>query len=320
MLTYLGLVAGFALLIKGADWLVKGASSIARSLHVSEFVVGLTVVSFGTSLPELVIGIVASGQGSPDLVIGNVVGSNIVNVLLVLGAAAIIYPLSAKPDIVWREIPFTLLMYFCLVAFLNDGFFDGADVSILSRTDSIALLVFFLIFAYSVARTIRRDKKAAGPRELVKHKPTRSLVEIVAGGAGLFIGGRIAVSAAVDIASSWGLSEAFIGLTVVAVGTSLPELATSTVAAYRKNVDIAVGNVVGSNLFNTFIVLGVVGVLNPIPFNTAINWDLGVMIFAAALLFAILLIGKPASTISRGKGVLFLGLYAAYLVSLVIRG
>ena len=320
MIDYLFLGAGLALLIKGAGYLVAGSSSVARRLHVSEFIIGLTVVSFGTSLPELVIALFAGAANSPDLIIGNVVGSNIANILLVLGVASIIHPLSATNSTVWREIPFTLLASAVLFAMLNDGFIGRAGASALGRADALGLLAFFVVFLYYVAQTIKgeKDRERVGHHE--GHGTGRSIVEIVGGIAGLTIGGRIAVTGAVNIAQSWGMSEAFIGLSIIAIGTSLPELATSCVAAYRRNVDIAVGNVVGSNIFNLFIVLGISGVVRPIPFNPVYTLDLIVMISATVVFFVFMFIGHPGKTIQRREGGVLVLLYAAYMTFLIYRG
>ncbi len=319
-MVYILLIVGLALLVKGADWLVRGASSVAKSLNVSNFVVGLTVVSFGTSLPELVIGIVAGGDGNADLFIGNVVGSNIANILLILGISAMICPLPAKRGTVWHEIPFTLGAAVVFFALLNDHLFDGDAVNRLSRVDGIVLLGFFCAFLYYVVQLVKSDKE----QEWVGEQPTdsrlRSVIEIVVGIAGLVIGGKLAVNSAASIATAMGLSQAFIGLTVIAIGTSLPELATSGMAAYRKNVDIAVGNVVGSNIFNIFIVAGLSSVANTMDYNVANNVDFAVMIVATLILFAFMFTGKPKNSLQRREGAVMVGLYVCYLAFLVYRG
>lgn len=320
MRDYLFLVVGLVLLIKGADYLVSGASSIARRLRVSEFIIGLTVVSFGTSLPELVIALVAGTEGNSDIIVGNAVGSNIANVFLVLGTASVIYPMTATNNTVYREIPFTLLASLVLFAQLNDHLLDGARTSALDRSDGLALIGFFIVFLYYVAQSIKSDTDTEWVGTHEEHALGRSLFEIVGGLVGLFIGGRIAVSGAVGIAQSWGMSEAFIGLTVVAIGTSLPELATSAVAAYKKNSDIAVGNVVGSNIFNIFIVMGISSIVHTVPFNTRNNLDVGVMIFATITLFIFMFVGRPSKTVQRKEGAIFLGLYVAYIVVIAFRG
>lgn len=320
MLNYLALLGGLVFLIKGAGYLVSGSSSIARYCRVPEFTIGLTVVSFGTSLPELVIALVAGAQDSPDLIVGNIVGSNIANILLVLGVASIICPLEARKNTIWRELPFTVLASLILFVMLNDVFLSGSETSSLTRADGLILLSFFGVFIYYVAQSIRseQDKDWVGPQE--GHAFGRSVVEIVVGIVGLGVGGRIAVFGAVNIASAWGMSEAFIGLSVIAIGTSLPELATSAMAAYRRNADIAIGNVVGSNIFNIFLVLGVSGVVQPVAFNPRNNFDLGVMTLATILLFIFMFVGHPRKTIQRKEGAFFVATYVLYLGLITYRG
>ncbi len=317
---YVLLVVGLALLVKGADWLVRGASSIARTLQVSNFIIGLTVVSFGTSLPELVIGIVAGGQGNSDLFIGNIIGSNIANILLILGISAMICPLPAGRGTVCREIPFTLgaaIVFFLLV---NDQLFDGEATSRLGHIDGFVLLAFFCAFVYYVAQLIKDDKNQEWVGEQATDSTLRSVVEIVAGIAGLVIGGQLAVNSAASIAEAMGLSQAFIGLTVIAIGTSLPELATSGMAAYRKNVDIAVGNVVGSNIFNIFIVAGLSSAINAMDYNPANNIDFLMMMVATLILFAFMFTGKPKNSLQRREGAVMVMLYMAYMGFLIYRG
>jgi len=286
-------------------------------------IIGLTVVSFGTSLPELVISLVAGSEGNSDLILGNIIGSNIANILLVLGVAAIIYPLSATNRTVWREIPFTLVACLVLVFLVNDIALFGEQESQISQKDGMVLLgcfCFFLWYAYRVLKSQQEDD-VEWVGELEQHNRMRSIVEIVGGAFGLYVGGRLAVmEGAVPIAESWGMSTAFIGLTVLAIGTSLPELATSAVAAFKRNTDIAVGNVVGSNIFNIFIVLGISGTVRPIPFQEVMNADLAMVVIATVLLFMFMFVGHPARTIQRREGILFLTIYAAYLVYITNRG
>ena len=320
LLKYLLLVIGLIVLIKSADWLVRGAVTVARAFRISEFVIGITVVSFGTSLPELIIALFAAFNDSPDLVIGNVVGSNIANVLLVLGTASVIFPLAATRATIAREIPFMLMASFVVVGMLNDELLDGVGPSLLGRSDGVARMGFFAIFIYYTAQSIRAESDREWVGEQRHERMGRAIVEIVVGIAGLAIGGRLAVDGAVAIAMDWGMSEAFVGLTVVAIGTSLPELATSCVAAYRRNADIAVGNVVGSNIFNIMVVLGITCLARPIAYNPANNPDLAVMLFAALLLYGATLVGRPSTTIQRGEGVLLILTYGVYMVYLVQRG
>jgi len=313
---YLLFLLGFAVLIKAADWLVDGASAIARRFRVSDLAIGLTVVAFGTSTPELFVNIVASIRGSSDVAIGNVLGSNIANIFLILGVAAVIFPLAVSHGTVWKEIPFSLLAAIVLGLMANDRLLNGANDSLLSRTDGLILLCFFIIFIYytsSIAKAID------GLAEQVSAKPLgfiRSIFYVLIGLVGLTLGGKWIVDGAVAIAKSLGMSEAFIGLTIVAVGTSLPELATSAVAAYRKNVDIAVGNVVGSNIFNIFFVLGVSAAIKPLPLQSKNNIDIGVVVFASLFLFLCMFTGKKRS-LDRWEGIVCLCLYAGYITFLI---
>jgi cation:H+ antiporter len=315
MLTYILFVIGFIFLIKGADFLVDGASSIAKKLKISTLVIGLTIVSFGTSAPELVVNIISAVQGQGDLAIGNIIGSNISNILLILGVSAIICALRVGKGTIWKEIPLSLLAILIIFVLSNDGIIDGLGFSALTRIDGIILLAFFIIFIYytfGIAKVqgIERDKS------IKIYKNRISILMIIAGLAGLALGGKWIVEGAVKIATELGVSEAVIGLTVVAIGTSLPELATSAVAAYKKRVDIAVGNVVGSNIFNLFWILGVTSTIKPIEFAPILNRDIIVCIIATFLLFAFMFLGKKRE-LEKWQGGVFLGLYIAYLISLI---
>lgn len=316
MLMYILFVIGFIILIKGADLLVEGASSIAARFNIPSLVIGLTIVAFGTSAPELFVNLIASFNGNTDIAIGNVLGSNIANVLLILGVAAIIYPLSVQSSTVWKEIPFSLLAAVALWVLANDVMLDGDAGSFIGRTDGIILLLFFSIFMVYVFEISFRHKPAEEEIAVGRLSITKSVVFIVAGLAGLVFGGKWIVEGAIHIANLLGVSESLIGLTVVAVGTSLPELATSAVAAYRKNVDIAVGNVVGSNIFNIFLVLGTSATIKPLPFKPASNFDMFVVMFSSALLFAFLFVGKR-HRIERWQGIMFLVFYVAYTAYLI---
>ena len=319
MLTYLLFLLGFVLLIKGADWLVNGASAIARRFNVSDLVIGLTVVAFGTSTPELFVNIVASIKGNTDIAVGNVLGSNISNVFLILGISAIIYPLSVSKGTVWKEIPFSLLAVIVLGLMANDRFIDRGESSLLTRIDGLVLLAFFLIFLYysfSIAKAIE------GMDEQVPGTPpgfTKPLLLVIAGLIGLTLGGKWIVDGALTLVRSFGMSESVVGLTIVAVGTSLPELATSAMAAYKKNVEIAVGNVIGSNIFNIFFVLGISATIKPLPFQTKSNWDIAVVMASGLLLFLAMFTGKKRS-LDRWEGVAFLVLYGGYVTFLLIHG
>lgn len=318
-MTYLLLPIGFLALIKGADFLVTGASSIAERHGVSPIVIGLTVVAFGTSMPELVVSVLASVSGSADIAIGNVLGSNIANILLVLGASSVIVPLAVTKGTVWKEIPFSLLAITVLGLMVSDVMIDGETVSALTRIDGLVLVAFFLIFLYYVVSI----SKAEDARDVSLSSEQQSLLSstgyVVAGLVGLTVGGKWVIDAAVALATIMGVSEALIGLTIVAVGTSLPELATSVVAASRGNVDIAVGNVVGSNIFNIFWVLGLSAIVSPLPFSSLLLGDVFVTVVATLLLFVLLFVGRR-HVLERSQGIFMVLAYFAYIIYLVMRG
>lgn len=316
MLTYILFFFGFVLLIKGADLLVDGASSIAKKMKISNISIGLTVVAFGTSMPELVVNIFASYQGNPEIAIGNILGSNIANILLILGISAIIYPLTVQKNTIWKEIPFSLLAAIIVGVLASDALIDGRNFSELSRGDGFILIGFFVIFMYYIV-SIAKDVDDTQGIEIKDISNLKSFLFILGGLVGLTVGGKLIVDGAVMIAGEMGLSESFIGLTVVAIGTSLPELATSAVAAYKKNVDIAVGNIVGSNIFNIFWILGISAIIKPLPFNPTSIYDLLMTLIASLLLFAFLFVGKKHQ-INKTKGIIFVLIYIGYIVFLSI--
>lgn len=320
MITYTLFALGFVFLIKGADILVDGATSLAKRLGVSALVIGLTIVSFGTSAPELVVNLLASFSGSTDIAIGNVVGSNIVNILLILGLSACVYPLTVKRSTVWKEIPFALLAVTVLAVLASDTLINGMATSELSRGDGLVLASFFLIFLYYIFGLAKAEPAVVDEAESVALvSKTKAVSMVVVGIGGLVLGGKWIVDGAVALASGFGVSESLIGLTIVAVGTSLPEMATSVVAAYRRNVDIAVGNVIGSNIFNIFWILGLSATIAPLPFASALGIDLLVMLGATLVLFLALFVGKR-HVLERWQGVGFVFLYVLYIVYLLLRG
>ncbi len=292
--------------------------------NIPELVIGLTIVSFGTSMPELIVNILASADGSSELAIGNILGSNIANVLLILGVAAIIKPLPLQRSIYFTEIPISL------VAILLVGFLANADLFVevkgltLSRIDGMILLFFFalfMIYIYVVSRTNKQTNELTqdfegGTKSLSN---TKSIIYIVGGSTALFVGGKWVVDGAFDIALAFGLSETFIGLTVVAIGTSLPELVTSAVAAKKGQADMAVGNVIGSNIFNLLWILGISSIIRPLPFDIVSNTDILMVVMASTLLIFAVIVGKRPK-IDRWAGILFLVVYCAYIVYLIIRG
>ncbi|MFO7837910.1 MAG: calcium/sodium antiporter [Desulfosalsimonadaceae bacterium] len=319
LLPYALLAVGLVMLVKGADLLVRGASGLARRFAVSELAIGLTVVSFGTSAPELFVNLTASFQGAAGIAIGNVLGSNIANILLILGISALIHPLQLSPATVWREIPFSLLAALALAALANDRLIDGWAYSDVSRADGLVFLLFFAIFLYYSAAVSCTNGSSRSSEPVIVGGPATGLASVGCGLIMLGLGGKWIVDGAVHIARSMGMSEAFAGLVIVAVGTSLPELATSAVAAWKRNMEIAVGNVVGSNIFNIFFVLGLSAAIRPIPFHTTGNLDIGMLILASLILFATIFSGKNRR-LDRWEGAVLLSIYAAYLACLIWRG
>ncbi|MDT0645271.1 calcium/sodium antiporter [Zunongwangia sp. F260] len=309
------LIFGFAALIFGATKLVDAASSVAVKMGIPNIVIGLTIVAFGTSAPELVVNLFAAVSGSTEMVLGNVLGSNIFNILGILGIASIIYPLTVKNNTTWLEIPLSLLAAVCVLVIAADVLLDGTPDNIISRSEGIVLLLFFAIFlVYNLTMT-----KAGGEEEEMETKDYttgKAVVFMILGLAGLILGGRLIVDSAVGIAEVIGLSERVIGLTVVSIGTSLPELATSIIAVRKKNVDIAIGNVVGSNIFNIFLILGVSTTVAPLYLKDGAFFDIFVNIAAGLLLFIFIFTGKGRK-LERWEGILLLGLYIAYVSYLV---
>ena len=316
MLLVLILLAGFVALIYGANLLVDSASALAKRLKVPNIVIGLTIVSFGTSSPELIVSVMASVQGDTQIALGNVVGSNIFNVLGILGISALIYPLSVKSNTTWIEIPLSLLAAVILLVMANDQLIDRDGASAVTRTDGIILLFFFVIFMVYNAQLVKKGE-ISEEMEIRAYAPGKAVLLIIAGLVLLIIGGRAIVYSAVEIAQLLGLSERIIALTIISVGTSLPELATSAIAARKKNVDIAIGNIVGSNIFNIFLILGVSATINPVPLQAGGNFDMGVNLLAGLLLFLFIFTGRRHS-IDRWEGGLFLALYVGYVVALVV--
>jgi cation:H+ antiporter len=307
------LVAGFVLLVIGANWLVNGASALAKKYNISDLAIGLTIVAFGTSAPELVVNVFAAAQGSHDIVLGNIIGSNNFNLLVILGIAGIITPLAVQHSTVWKEIPFSLLAVAVLYLVGNDIFSSGEGV--ISRLDGVILLAFFCWFLWYVARQLKNDPAEA--EILTKKYPGWLMALMIVGGlAALVAGGRLVVTSAVDMARAIGISEKIIGLTIVAAGTSLPELATSVVAAIKKNNDIAVGNIVGSNIFNIFLILGVSSVINPVSFSTVFNADLLLLTIGTLLLFFAMFTGRKHK-LDRWEAILLLVIYIGYTLYLV---
>lgn len=321
MLTYILFALGIILLIKGADWLVDGSSSLAKKLGVPTIVIGLTIVAFGTSMPELVVNIISAIKHNGDIAFGNIVGSNIANIFLILGISAIISNVKVQKSTTWKEIPFSLLAVFVLLVFANIFFLDDIRLNVVTRFEGIILLLFFAIFLYYVFELARKKVSKITKNEITvkKHSSTQIFLLIFGGLVALYFGGRWTVDGAVKIAKFFGLSEYFIGLTIVAVGTSLPELVTSIIASLKKNGDIVMGNVVGSNIFNVFWILGITALIYPFAIPASVNFDLIVLLIATLLLFLFMFLGKK-HTLQKWQGIIFILIYVVYIIFLIKRG
>lgn len=314
------LAAGLVLILTGANALTDGASAIARRIGISDLVVGLTVVAFGTSAPELVISVMSAANGNAGMAIGNVVGSNIFNILAIIGITAMVRPIVIERTVMTREVPMVLISSVVLLILGNTSLLDGAEAPAVTRADGLLLLIFFGLFiwyTFATAKSAAPDEPAgvnASAKGLMK--PLKSILWVVGGLAMLVIGGDRFVAGASGIASMMGISDAVIGLTIAAAGSSLPELATSIVAARKGQTSLAVGNVIGSNIFNIFFVLGASATIHPVAFGTIGNIDLLTLTGASALFLCCgWLIGRR--TITRAEGAIFTLSYIAYISYLV---
>ncbi len=312
-MVYVLLIVGFVLLIKGADFFVDGASTLARRFHIPTVVVGLTIAALGTSLPECAVSITAAVAGDADISISNVVGSNLVNLLLVLGLSALVCPLAAVPALLRRDFPWCIAASVAIAALC----FTGR----LSRPMGAVLLVALVVYLVLVVRSALKGKDAAQEEEPPAQKGWRSsvwwmLITIVGGLAAIAIGGHLVVTNAQAIALAWGMSERLVGLTIVAIGTSLPELVTSVMAAKKGECDLAIGNVVGSCLLNILFILGIASAIVPINVSPALRLDALLMVAATLLVFLFCRIGR---SINRWEGLLCVVCYGAYMTFLIVR-
>jgi len=316
-MAYILLIIGFALLVKGADYFVDGASNIAGLLRVPPILIGLTIVAFGTSAPEATVSIIAALEGSADVAIGNVVGSNIFNITMVLGIAALLYPLQVQSETTKKEIPFALLASAVLLVLMSDVVLQGFNENYVTRSDGIILLMFLGIFMYyviEVAMSSRNNGSIEEPSEDLKWG--KSILISIFGLAAIIFGGQIVVTNATEIAYALGMSETLVGLTIVAIGTSLPELVTSITAALKKESEIALGNIVGSNIFNILFVLGASSVITPLAVNNKIFVDVYIMIILMVLL---LIFSRTNFRIGKREGVILALSYVIYMVYIILR-
>lgn len=318
ILNILLLIGGLALILIGANCLTDGASSVAKKWGVSDLVIGLTIVAFGTSAPELVISSLSAISGSAELAIGNVVGSNLFNILVIIGCVALVMPIKVDKSIMSNEIPLVILSALAMLFCANDVFLNGGAPNLISRADGLILLLFFAIFmryTFSIATKGSGDNST---EEIKTMSGIKATLFILGGLAGLIFGGQFFVDGASGIALSMGVSESVVGLTIVAAGTSLPELATSLTAAFKKNPGMAIGNVIGSNIFNSFFILGCASTISPLPMGGITNFDMLSMVGASVLFFVFGWLFKQR-TITRFEGAVMVACYIAYTTYLVMQ-
>ncbi len=313
LIAVFGLLVGFVFLVKGADFLLDGATSLAKKFSISEIAIGLTVVAFGTSSPELVVNILSNLKGHDELCFGNVLGSNIFNILVVLGIGGLIYPISVQKNTVKKEIPFLLIGTAFVLLLANNFGFRG---NYLSRLDGLLLIFSLLIFLYYVIGI----SKSQVPDEynIIIFSNFKTGLYIFLGIIGLFLGGEMVVRNAVNLARMFNVGEKLIALTIVALGTSLPEFVTSIIAITKKRYDLAIGNVIGSNLFNLFMVLGITSLINPVKFNTELNVDFYFLLIVTLIFLITMFTGKKRK-LDRWEAVMFIVMYGFYLLFIIHR-
>lgn len=316
MLPVFLLVLGLVVLIFGANYMVEGASALAKKFNISNLAIGLTIVAFGTSAPELVVNSFAAADGYSDIVFGNVIGSNNFNLFIILGITGLISPLAVQSSTAWKEIPISLIAVAILFILVNDSFFSSGNNTILGTLDGLILLFCFLAFLFYVYKQLKNDD-IAEENSIKLLSPLKTTLFIIGGLAGLVLGGQLVVNNAIEIAESMGISQKIIGLTILAAGTSLPELATSTVAAAKKNADIAVGNIIGSNIFNIFLILSTASLIKPINFNLNFNQDLYILAGGTLFLLLAMLTGKRRR-LDRWEALTLLVSYLGYTTYLVM--
>ena len=311
LLSLIFLILGLSLLVKGADLLIEGSSSIARRFGIPEFVIGLTLVAFGTSLPEFTVNTAAALKGASEISLGNVVGSNIANILLILGVSSMINPISVHTAFVKKEIPVNFFLTLTLIAMANDKLFNHSNTSQISRNEGLVLIITFIGYMYFLVAYLERSYVSEKEKKGVM-SPLKSSLFTVLGLIGLIVGADFTVDGAVNLAKALGVSETIVGLFLVAIGTSLPELFASAVAAKKGNSDIALGNIAGSNIFNATLVLGTSSIIRPIPVPERANYDFLVLFVATLMLLISSLAGGRKYTIDRKEGLIFLIFYFAY--------
>ncbi|WP_039043369.1 calcium/sodium antiporter [Sporosarcina sp. ZBG7A] len=316
-MAYILLIVGFTLLIKGAGYFVDGSSNIARLLQVPPILIGLTIVAFGTSSPEATVSIIAALEGTADVAVGNVVGSNIFNITLVVGVAAILYPLKVESETIRKEIPFTLLASVAMFILMSDIVLQGFSSNMISRGDGFIFMLFLSIFMYYVIEIGLKSRKNATNEPVPENISWgKNILITILGLAAIIFGGDLVVDNGTKIAYSLGMSETLVGLTIIAIGTSLPELVTSITAALKKESEIALGNIVGSNIFNILFVLGTSSIISPLAVNDKVLID---VVFMIVLTVVLLIFSRTGFKIGKREGLVLVAVYIIYLVYIILR-
>lgn len=313
------LLAGFVLLVKGADFFVEGSSNIASYYKIPQIIIGLTIVAFGTSAPEAAVSIVAAVKGNGGIALGNVIGSNIFNITFILGLAAFINPLKVGKDSIRKDIPFCILTSIVLLIVMWDINFQQSAINSITRGDGLLLLCLFSIFLYSIFQVADSNSQQLPYEEEAKQslKIGKEVLSTAGGLAGILIGGNLIVNSSTDIAHTLGISQGLLGLTIVAVGTSLPELITSVVAALKKKSDIALGNIIGSNIFNVVFILGISSIISPVKVYDGMIMDASIIVLISVV---VLIFSYIKSNVSKNEGILLFSSYFAYMTYLINRG
>lgn len=320
MIEYVLFVIGIFLLIKGSDYLVEGSSLLAKKLRINSLLVGLTIVAFGTSTPELMVNIFSALQGSTDIALGNIIGSNIANILLVLGVVSLISPIKFEHSVIRKEIPFSLFAAVLLFLSANYFFLD-LDKNRITEIGGLIFLVFFGAFLYATFRMAKKSRSKFEIKDIGIHRQKNHVIFLVilVGLVGLYFGGVLVVEGALFISENLGFSQFFVSATIIAIGTSLPELVVGVKAAKKGESEIAVGNVVGSNIFNILWVLGITAIISPIIILDSVNFDMIFLILITTMLFLFLYFNKN-NDLKKWHGALFIFLYILYLIYIIIRG
>ena len=312
-MTYILLIVGFILLIKGADYFVEGSSNLAKALKIPTLIIGLTVVAFGTSAPEAVVSIVASTKGSNEIALSNIIGSNIFNLLAVLGISAIVKGLKASRQIITKDFLFSILATLVLIAMMFDKLLSGDKLNIITRGEGLVLLSILVLYVYSLILTASKEKKLIKE----KHKLTpKDILMLILGLSAVILGGELVVKSSQQIALNLGISETLVGLTIVSIGTSLPELVTSIVAAKKGETDIALGNVIGSNIFNILFVLGISSTLSPILVNSQSLIDVLILLGITIICYIFTIYNQR---IGRTKGIIMTLTYLIFMIYIIMR-